>query len=404
MPRWVVGLAMASMIVATVAIEAGMVPTTILATAPPAGAQDFVESDPAVVRAREQLEATQLAAHRAAAVLEATNQNRAAVQADIDTHTTRIAELQAQRADLTQQRKVLAAVVRERAAALYRAGGDGTGIASIADADSALDGARREQLGAAAAESNQRTARQLSETRAQLGVLEDTQRQEEAALGDERDRLDATATDLEAQQAIFDQRVAEANAALAQARAIGALHAAGEPVMGPSLLRADQLAAWVRAQGYHPRIETDLVSLAQIFIDEGAAEGVRGDVAFAQSVVETGGFESAPDNNFSGIGWCDSCRTGNRFPDPREGVRAQIQLLREYADAGVTSAQLANPVSPYLYGSDPVAASRKFDGFFSKGWAPTWSDMGNGNWATDPDYSGKVISVYRRMVNAASAS
>ena len=33
-----------------------------------------------------------------------------------------------------------------------------------------------------------------------------------------------------------------------------------------------------------------------------------------------------------------------------------------------------------------------------KGWAPTWSDMGHGNWATDPSYSGKVIHVFNAMV------
>jgi hypothetical protein len=79
-------------------------------------------------------------------------------------------------------------------------------------------------------------------------------------------------------------------------------------------------------------------------------------------------------------------------------VRAQIQLLVNYADAGATAAGLTHPVSPFLYGSDPVAAARKFDTFFAKGWAPTWRDMGNGNWATDPGYSAKVINVYRKMV------
>ena len=79
-------------------------------------------------------------------------------------------------------------------------------------------------------------------------------------------------------------------------------------------------------------------------------------------------------------------------------MRAQIQLLVNYADAGATAAGLTHPVSPYLYGSDPVAAARKFDNFFAKGWAPTWREMGNGNWATDPGYSAKVIGIYRKMV------
>ena len=76
--------------------------------------------------------------------------------------------------------------------------------------------------------------------------------------------------------------------------------------------------------------------LAQLYLDEGAKVGVRGDVAFAQSILETGGFahpgSSADNNNFAGIGWCDSCKHGFDFPDAQTGVRAQVQLLRTYVD------------------------------------------------------------------------
>jgi hypothetical protein len=232
--------------------------------------------------------------------------------------------------------------------------------------------------------------------------VQETQRAEAAQLRVEQARLDVLLADQERQQSAFATRLQAANAALEQARAIGALRAAGEPVMGPSILNAGQLAGWVRSEGFRPRIATDLVALAQLFIDEGHDEGVRGDMAFAQAVIETGGFEAAPANNYSGLGWCDTCRVGIQFPSPLEGVRAQIQLLRQYADAGVTAAQLTHAVSPYLYGSDPAVAARRFDAFFARGWAPTWRDMGNGNWATDPGYSDKVISVYRRMVAAAN--
>ena len=85
------------------------------------------------------------------------------------------------------------------------------------------------------------------------------------------------------------------------------------------------------------------------------------------------------------------------FPTPRDGVRAQIQLLLDYADANAWAANLHHPPSPYWWSPDPATAARYFDTYFAKGWAPTWSDMGHGNWATDPAYSGKVISVYRSM-------
>ena len=37
-------------------------------------------------------------------------------------------------------------------------------------------------------------------------------------------------------------------------------------------------------------------------------------------------------NNFAGIGACDSCGNGFQFSSALNGVRAQIQLLRNYAD------------------------------------------------------------------------
>ena len=289
----------------------------------------------------------------------------------------------------------------EHAVALYRNGGNGGGLAAITSSKSVLDAARRTTLSDAAAASNERAASKLEDSRRELAKVQATLSDEQAALDTQRVKLDTLAAQLEQRQGALDELVATANAALAHARVIGALHAAGEPVIGPATLTADQMAAWVRGQGFHPRINADLTELAQIFLDEGSDEGVRGDVAFAQSVIETGGFESAPGNNYSGIGWCDGCPTGNTFPTPREGVRAQIQLLLNYADAGATAARLTHPVSAYLYGSDPIVAARRFDSFFARGWAPTWSDMGHGNWATDPNYSGKVISVYRRMVTFA---
>jgi hypothetical protein len=169
--------------------------------------------------------------------------------------------------------------------------------------------------------------------------------------------------------------------------------------MGPATLTVDQMMAWFSAQSYHPRLgDTSVAELAQIFLEEGGDENVRGDFAFAQAVVETGGFSAAPDDNYSGLGWCDTCAQGTTFPTPRDGVRAQIQLLVNYADAGSRAASLHHPLSPYWWGADPDAAARRFDSFFAKGWAPTWSDMGHGNWATDPNYSGKVIGIYRSMV------
>ncbi len=365
---------------------------------PRAGAQEsLIDSDPAVIKARADLEAAQAAAHEAAGELESTTEQRAAVEAKIAEDQTRIAELDRQRATLAAIRDTLLEHLRDRAVALYRAGGDVTGAAGIFSG-SALEGARREQLGDAASKSDHASARKLEDARTTLASTQATLRREQDDLEQQQSTLDALVGRLQQQQAAVDQRVAEADAALERARAIGALHAAGEPVMGPASLTAEQLVAWYGAQGYHPSLDVSVPELAQIFLQEGADENVRGDVAFAQAIVETGGFASAPDHNYSGLGWCDGCARGTVFPTPRDGVRAQIQLLVDYADASSRSAGLHHPPSPYWWSPDPATAARYFDSYFAKGWAPTWSDMGHGNWATDPAYSGKVISVYRSMV------
>ena len=63
-------------------------------------------------------------------------------------------------------------------------------------------------------------------------------------------------------------------------------------IMGISELTAAQMAARVCAVGrcatWRPEITP--VQMAQLFLDEGAAAGVRGDVAFAQAILETGWF------------------------------------------------------------------------------------------------------------------
>ena len=359
--------------------------------------ESLIESDPAVIKARADLEAAQAAAHEAAAKLEATTEQRTAVETTIADDKTHIAELDQQRAQLAAVRDTLLEHLRERAVALYQAGGDATGAGDIFSG-SVLEGARRKQLGDAASKSDHGNARKLEDARSALAGTQAALRRDQDDLEQQQRALDGLVGELQQQQAAVDQHVAEANAALERARVIGALHAAGDPIMGPASLTADQMVAWFDAQGYHPDVDVSVGELAQIFLEEGGDENVRGDFAFAQAIVETGGFASAPDHNYSGLGWCDSCARGTVFPTARDGIRAQIQLLLNYADPNSRAANLHHPPSPYWWSSDPDTAVRSFDAYFAKGWAPTWSDMGHGNWATDPAYSGKVISVYRSMV------
>jgi hypothetical protein len=167
------------------------------------------------------------------------------------------------------------------------------------------------------------------------------------------------------------------------------------PIMGSARLTAAQLVAWFHDR--QPRLLGTFAAtvpveiLAQYYFDESAAEGVTGDIAFIQSIVETGWFRfnglvPASANNFAGIGATDSNPGPATFVDARTGVRAQIQHLRAYADAGAltcTTPPLHNPCV------DP-----RFDLVVPKGKAPTWNQLGNGNWAAASTYGNSILLLY----------
>lgn len=165
--------------------------------------------------------------------------------------------------------------------------------------------------------------------------------------------------------------------------------------MGPSRLSASQIVAWVNGRQPRPSgaysATVPLETLAAYFVEEGAAEGVTGDVAFMQSVVETGWFRfngsiPASFNNFAGIGATDTNPTPAVFPDARTGVRAQIQHLRAYADPTALTCTVPPLHNPCV---DP-----RFHLVLPKGKARTWNEMGNGNWASASTYAGSILSLY----------
>lgn len=135
-------------------------------------------------------------------------------------------------------------------------------------------------------------------------------------------------------------------------------------IMGKAQATASQMAAFCLSKNASPQLPSCTVEeLARMFIEEGETEGVRGDVAFAQSLHETGYFKYGgivtPEmNNFAGIGALNGNATGQAasFPDPRTGVRAQIQHLKAYASTEALANACVDPrfslvargVAPYV--------------------------------------------------------
>jgi hypothetical protein len=161
------------------------------------------------------------------------------------------------------------------------------------------------------------------------------------------------------------------------------------PLLGNPQVKATTLAAYAELVSPKWVMPVSRLQLATWYIEEGRAESVRGDVAFLQAARETGWFKfegskvSISQNNFAGIGACDSCKSGESFPSVQEGVRAQIQMIRTYADPNYSSKTTARPAIGRI-DTNPV-----------RGCCSTWYELGE-YWASATDYAKRVV----RMFNA----
>jgi len=146
-------------------------------------------------------------------------------------------------------------------------------------------------------------------------------------------------------------------------------------------------AWWANTSRPDPQLTGPLENLVIAYLEEGADEGVRGDIAFCQAVKETGNFQYGGDvrpeqNNYCGLGATGGV-PGLSFPDMRTGARAHIQHLVAYADANATEAGLTHPLV------DP-----RFRFVTPKGKAPRWVDL-NGKWAVPGvGYGESILSIY----------
>ena len=269
-----------------------------------------------------------------------------------------------------------------------------TAIAAIARAGSALDASRTMHLIGSFGDQQNELVHEYEALEAKLV----TQREQVAAQKRAADVMLASARDKVTKD---NTEIAHAHVRLT-ATVVGiqqfeaAATSASSPILGPSLLSAQQLADFVRASGFQPRITVPLDELAQDYITEGEAAGVRGDVAFAQSILETawftfpgGGQVLIHDNNFAGIGACDSCKHGFSFPTAQIGVRAQMQALRIYVDPDLKIDTL----------KDPLVMPKMLNLGF-RGKVQTWWDLW-GTWATGAFYGQRVYDIYERMATFA---
>jgi hypothetical protein len=98
------------------------------------------------------------------------------------------------------------------------------------------------------------------------------------------------------------------------------------------------------------------------------------------------------DHNYAGIGAFNGSDRYMCKPTPEQGVRAQIQHLRNYADPNSHYYNLGYPFEPRVKYDETA-----YETFQFKGMAPTWVDL-NGKWATGDQYGQKILQIYNEML------
>ncbi|MEO6987948.1 MAG: glucosaminidase domain-containing protein [Aquihabitans sp.] len=359
--------------------------------APPAADDVFVR----LVDSQEAMTEAALSVY--AATVESRAADVSAVEAAVVAADAReFSELTASRRDLA---KIRVSVEKSRMSELTVRAYVTAGDDDLEEFGSLLEGDTTDRAGGQQLMFSQVIARQEEVTNAATANLTTVKTQLLVARSAQRVVEEDLAAALDVARQRTEERVAaeeaftEAQASVEQAKVAVSSARRGTQVpletalIGLPRLSAEDLASWFERSSYRPRVATPIADLAAWFIEEGAAEGIRGDVAFAQAILETGGFtnnDSVRANNYAGIGHCDSCPTGWTFPSPQMGVRAQIQLLKSYA--------VARP--DYVH--DMV--DRRLRG--PAGCCQTWNDLTT-VWATDPGYGPKVMLLYSLMVDHA---
>lgn len=154
-----------------------------------------------------------------------------------------------------------------------------------------------------------------------------------------------------------------------------------------------------------PKLTCTVWELVNYYLEEGRKEGVRGDIAFCQSINETGWFtgyerrDGRPEdcivkyymNNFCGLGATGSTPPC-QFANARLGVQAQIQHLKAYASKAPLNYPCVDPRFKYvrrelfIYWGD-MGGSIKIDGVeYTK-------------WASSSGCGATIIKLYKNLMS-----
>ncbi len=162
-------------------------------------------------------------------------------------------------------------------------------------------------------------------------------------------------------------------------------------IMGKAAATAEQMKSYLKKK--NPSVPQSVLDMIPLYISEGEAEGVRGDIAFAQSCLETGNFTfsgsavNLKQNNFCGLGVTQRGKTGLSFESAQLGIRAQIQHLKAYASTDKLRNALADQRFRYVKrGCAPYVE-----------WLGQKENPQGKGWAAGEKYGEKILSILKAI-------
>ena len=172
------------------------------------------------------------------------------------------------------------------------------------------------------------------------------------------------------------------------------------PIMGSSDITVQEMVDYFNASGEeYPAEELSeggadsIETFCQMYYDEATVEGVRPEVAFAQTMKETGflqygGDASIEQFNFAGLGTTGNGVPGNSYPDVQTGIRAQIQHLKAYATSDALNQECVDDRYEYVKkGSAPYVQ-----------WLGQQENPEGLGWATEDNYGYDIVGMIEEMM------
>lgn len=161
----------------------------------------------------------------------------------------------------------------------------------------------------------------------------------------------------------------------------------GTSIMGKATASVEQMQEYIKK--VNPSVAESVIKMIPFYLSEGEKEGIRGDVAFAQSCLETGNFGfkgsavTLEQNNFCGMGVTRNGMKGNSFATPQAGIRAQIQHLKAYASTEELTEECIDPRFSYVKRGCATYVE----------WLGQKENPRGLGWATGKDYGKKILTI-----------